>query len=141
MTSTIKPDSSIPDIAKLLEQIALMQSQTDGLTKQKQDSETTQPTPLKDLDKQAATDVDTQNDEEEDDEDKVDATTEDILTGKWFVDMPFLASGQYDWQTPYKNDVISPAASNKELPNNFIIPQKEISRLMLESIVHSLMSQ
>jgi hypothetical protein len=81
MTSTNKPDS-IPEISKLLEQIALMQSQIDGLTRQKIDSATTQPTPLKDLDKQAATYVDTQNDEEEDDEEDVVTTSEDILTGK-----------------------------------------------------------
>jgi hypothetical protein len=92
------------------------------------DSATTQPTPLKDLDKQAATYVDTQNDEEEDDEEDVVTTSEDILTGKWLVDTPFLASGQYNWQIPYANNVNPPAASKKELPYNFIIMQKEISR-------------
>jgi hypothetical protein len=92
MTSMSNSDS-VPYIAKLLEKIALMQSQLDDLSKQKQENETTPPVLL---DKQVAIDVDTNNvqeedDEEEDEEVEVDVT--DNITGKLYVDMPFLASG------------------------------------------------
>jgi hypothetical protein len=79
-----------------------------------------------------AIDVDTNNvqeekdDEEEDEEVEVDVT--DNITGKLYVDMAFLASGQYEWKLPYQNDLNSTKVNKKKLPEDFIIPQAAVSR-------------
>jgi hypothetical protein len=79
-----------------------------------------------------AIDVDTNNvqedtdDEEEDEEVEADVT--DNITGKLYVDMDFLASGQYEWGLPYQNDLKSTKVQKKKLPDDFIKSQKTISR-------------